>query len=86
MHTTKRQLLDAGLAMLLERGSAIPGADGSVLGVPLAGGAMVILGPDRDEPGGIATNGETVCWTTMGSGRGNGSVKCLGICNEGRCA
>jgi len=65
--------------------SAIPGTDGSVLGVPLAGGATTTLGPNQDEPGGIAANGETVCWTTMGSGRGNGSVKCLGICNEGRC-
>ena len=65
--------------------SAIPGTDGLVLGVPLAGGDTVTLGPDQDEPAAIATNGTTVCWTTTGSGQGNGSVKCLGTCDGGYC-
>ncbi len=65
--------------------SATPGTDGSTMSVPKAGGSASMLGPLQDEPGAIAANGSTVCWTTTGKGQGDGRVKCLGVCSAGVC-
>jgi hypothetical protein len=65
--------------------NATPGTDGTVLAVPLAGGATSPLAPDQTEPAAIATNGTTVCWTTIGAGLGSGHVSCLGGCDDGVC-
>ena len=66
--------------------SATPGTDGTVMAVPRAGGETVTLGPDQEEPGGIAANGTTVCWTLTGMGQGTGMVKCLGTCTDSVCS
>lgn len=65
--------------------SSIPGSDGIVQSVPIGGGSIVTLGSNQDEPAAIASNRETVCWTTIGNGAGTGSVKCLARCSEGSC-
>jgi hypothetical protein len=62
-----------------------PGTDGTVMAVPRVGGDADTLGPDQQEPGGIAANGTTVCWTNTGTGQGTGTVKCLGTCANGMC-
>jgi hypothetical protein len=65
--------------------SGTPGTDGTVMAVPRAGGETITIGPDQEEPGGIAANGTTVCWTNTGMGQGTGTVKCLGPCASGMC-
>jgi hypothetical protein len=62
-------------------GGLFPATDGTVLRVPKAGGATETIAPAERDPSGVAATGQMACWVDYG----DGTVHCLGVCDDGSC-